>query len=127
MLFGGLPADLSTDRMGVIIRPSGAYEPSLFCSATKNRTDWHQISRATLGLILNTMFFLEISSRTGILNDLDVNNGEHWTAYAARFATFLPWPAHLGTCIALYLIYASIVTFKEPLKVRHSKKRHRRC
>ena len=50
-LFGGLPADPPTDRMDVIIRLSGAYGPSLsqmFCSATKNRTDWHQISRATL-------------------------------------------------------------------------------
>ena len=41
-LFGGLPVDLPTDRMDVIVRLSGAYGPSLsqmFCSATKNGTN----------------------------------------------------------------------------------------
>ena len=50
-LFGGLPGDLPTDRMDVIVRVNGAYGPSLsqmFCSATMNGTDWHQISRAAL-------------------------------------------------------------------------------
>ena len=119
-LYGGLPADLPTDRMDVIIRLSGAYGPSLsqmFCSATENRTDWHQISRATLRShhaeylefcrCLLDQHGIELWDR--ILTELSVNSDEHWTAYAARFATLPPLPAHLAFPAPVWPFVSSMI------------------
>ena len=86
-LFGGLSVDLPTDRMDVTVRLSGAYGPSLFqmfCSATKNGTDWHQIPRATLKSHAEYLEFCRclldqqgINLWDSILGDLGVNYDEH--------------------------------------------------
>ena len=118
-LYGGLPADLPTDRMDVIIRLSGVYGPSLsqmFCSATENRTDWHQISRAKFRSHTEYLEFcrclldqqgIELWDR--ILNELSVNSDEHWTTYAARFATLPPLPAHLAHPAPVWPFVSSMI------------------